>query len=91
MTIVQALKKLGKKLNTGGTEPSGGTISEVLASIESAFNISGAAGADGNDGASVTAIELETTEGAVTGGTATLSDGNTITITVTEADSGSGD
>jgi len=88
MTIVQALKKLGKKLNTGGTEPSGGTISEVLASIESAFNISGS---KGDDGASVTAIELETTEGAVTGGTATLSDGNTITITVTEADSGSGD
>lgn len=88
MTIVQALKKLGKKLNTGGTEPSGGTISEVLASIESAFNISGS---KGDDGASVTAIELETTEGAVTGGTATLSDGNTITITVTATDGDGGD
>lgn len=87
MTIVQALKKLGKKLNTGGTEPSGGTISEVLASIESAFNISGS---KGDDGASVTAIELETTEGAVTGGTATLSDGNTITITVTATDGNGG-
>ena len=83
MTIVQALKKLGKKLNTGGTEPTGSTIAGVLASIESAFNITGAAGADG---ASVTAIELETTEGAVTGGTATLSDGNTVTITVTATD-----
>ena len=82
MTIVQALKKLGKKLNTGGTEPTGSTIAGVLASIESGFNITGAAGADG---ASVTAIELVTTDGAVTGGTATLSNGNTVEITVTEA------
>lgn len=79
MTIVQALKKLGKKLNTGGTEPTGSTIAGVLASIESGFNITGA------DGASVTAIELVTTDGAVTGGTATLSNGNTVEITVTEA------
>ena len=46
----------------------------------------GAAGADGQDGAdglSVTALELETTAGAVTGGAATLSDGSTIAITVT--------
>lgn len=33
-------------------------------------------------GLSVTAIALTTTEGAVTGGTATLSDGSTINITV---------
>ena len=79
MTIVQALKKLGKKLNTGGTEPSGKTISAVLASIESAFNITGAAGAY------VTAIELVTEDGAVTGGTATLSDDTTVEITVTTA------
>ena len=79
MGIVKALKKLGKKLNTGGTEPSGKTIAGVLSSIESAFNISGATGAY------VTAIELETTDGAVTGGTATLSDDTTVTITVTEA------
>ena len=83
MTIVKALKKLGKKLNTGGTEPSGNTIAGVLASIESAFNISGA---KGDDGASVTAIALTTESGAVTGGTATLSDGTTVTITVTEAE-----
>ena len=83
MTIVKALKKLGKKLNTGGTEPSGKTIAGVLASIESAFNISGA---KGDDGASVTAIALVTEDGAVTGGTATLSDGSTVEITVTEAE-----
>lgn len=82
MTIVKALKALGKKLNTGGTEPTGNTISAVLASIESAFNISGA---KGDDGASVTAIALVTEEGAVTGGTATLSDGTTVEITVTTA------
>ena len=83
MTIVKALKKLGKKLNTGGTEPSGKTIAGVLSSIESAFNISGA---KGDDGASVTAIALTTESGAVTGGTATLSDGTEVEITVTEAE-----
>ena len=83
MTIVQALKKLGKKLNTGGTEPSGKTIAGVLSSIESAFNISGA---KGDDGAYVTAIALTTESGVVTGGTATLSDNTEVTITVTEAE-----
>ena len=82
MTIVQALKKLGKKLNTGGTEPTGKTIAAVLSSIESAFNINGE---KGDDGAYVTAIELVTEDGAVTGGTATLSDGTDVTITVTTA------
>lgn len=88
MGIVKALKKLGKKLNTGGTEPTGTTIAGVLASIESSFNISGA---KGDDGASVTAIALTTESGAVTGGTATLSDGTTVTITVTEAEAATGD
>ena len=82
MTILKALKKLSKKLNTGGTEASGKTIAAVLSSIESSFNITGA---KGEDGASVTAIALTTEEGAVTGGTATLSDGTEVTITVTEA------
>lgn len=82
MTIVQALKKLGKKLNTGGTEPSGKTIAGVLSSIESSFNITGA---KGDDGAYVTAIELTVEDGVVTGGTATLSDETTVTITVTTA------
>lgn len=84
MTIVGALKKLGKKLNTGGTEPTGKTIAGVLSSIESAFNITGE---KGDDGAYVTAIELTTEDGAVTGGTATLSDETTVTITVTESTS----
>ena len=88
MTIVKALKKLSKKLNTGGTEASGNTISKVLQSIESNFNITGAKGDKGDTGATgayVTAIELTTAEGAVTGGTATLSDSSTVEITVTEA------
>ncbi len=80
MTIVKALKKLSKKLNTGGTEATGKTIGSVLESIESNFNINGSAGADGK---SVTAITLYTTEGAVTSGVATLSDSSTIDITVT--------
>lgn len=37
----------------------------------------------GATGASVKAIELELTEGAVTGGTATLTDDSTVSITVT--------
>lgn len=80
MTIVNALKKLSKKLNTGGTEASGKTIAGVLESIESSFNITGA---KGDDGAYVTAIELTVEEGVVTGGTATLSDSTEVTITVT--------
>lgn len=44
----------------------------------------GAAGADGADGASLTAIALTVDgDGAVTGGTATLSDETTVNITVT--------
>ena len=83
MTIVQALKKLGKKLNTAGTEPSGNTIAGVLESIEDSFDITGE---KGDDGAYVTAITLTTEDGAVTGGTATLSDDSEVTITVTTAD-----
>lgn len=46
----------------------------------------GAAGPAGADGKSITAIELTTNaEGAVTGGTATLSDESVIQITVTQA------
>ena len=81
--LLTALKDLGKKCNTGGTEPTGKTLSQVISSIATNFDITGS---KGDDGASVTAIELTTTEGAVTGGTATLSDGTEVTITVTEAE-----
>lgn len=73
---VNALKALGKKCSTEQTVPNGKTISAVLESIEDNFDITGA---------SVTAITLYTTEGAVTGGTATLSNGSTVNITVTTA------
>lgn len=73
---VNALKALGKKCSTEQTEPNGKTISAVLESIEDNFDITGA---------SITAITLYTTEGAVTGGVATLSNGSTLNITVTTA------
>lgn len=81
--LIKALKNLGKKCNASATEPTGNTVSQVINSIATNFNINGE---KGDDGASVTAIALTTEEGAVTGGTATLSDGTEITITVTEAD-----
>lgn len=81
---LEALKNLGKKCNTSGTTPGGKTIDAVLNSIATSFNINGAPGADGDDGASVTAITLYTGEGgAITGGVATLSDTTEIEITVT--------
>ncbi len=47
----------------------------------------GAAGAKGDAGASVTAIKLvKDASGAITGGTATLSDGTSVAITVTTAE-----
>lgn len=73
--IVNALKELGKKCNTTSTVPAGNTVSEVIDSIATNFNISGAY---------VTAMTLYTTEGSVTSGVATLSNGDTIEITVTE-------
>ena len=75
---LDALKKLGKKCNTSGTEPTGNTTDEVLNSIATNFNITGAAGA------SVKTITLYTGEGgAITGGVATLTDDTEIEITVT--------
>ena len=81
--LVTALKNLGKKCSTGGTEPTGNTVAQVINSIATNFDITGE---KGDDGASVTAIELTTEQGTVTGGTATLSDGTEVTITVTEAE-----
>ena len=79
----------GPKGDTGAQGPKGdkGDTGETGAQ--------GPAGADGKDGAqgpagadgkSVKAIALTTTAGAVTGGTCTLSDDSTITITVTTTD-----
>lgn len=76
----QALKELGKKCSTSSTTPTGDTISEVINSIAENFNITGA---KGDTGPYVTAITLYTTEGTVTGGVGTLSNGNTVDITVT--------
>jgi len=76
--LIAALVELGKKCNTSQTAPTGDNVEDVINSIATNFNITGATGAY------VTAIALTTTEGAVTGGTATLSNGTTVTITVTE-------
>ncbi len=78
-----ALKELGKKCNTEQTEPTGKTTAEVINSIADSFDITGTKGDTGAAGASVSAITLYTTEGAVTGGVATLSNGDTVDITVT--------
>lgn len=69
----------GEKGDTGETGPQG------PAGQDGAQGATGATGPAGADGKSVTAIELTTNaEGAVTGGTATLSDESTIQITVTK-------
>lgn len=80
---IDALKALAVKVTSAAdaADVTGETVDEVIAYIEANFVTK----EKGDTGASVTAIELETTEGAVTGGTATLSDGTEITITVTEA------
>lgn len=81
--LKNALVSFGKKCNNAQTAPTGKTVGELIASIATNFNINGA---KGDTGAYVTAIAMTTTEGAVTGGTATLSDGTTVAITVSEAE-----
>lgn len=54
--------------------------------VTGAAGTNGTDGKDGTDGKSVTAIALtKNAEGVITGGTATLSDGSTVAITVTES------
>lgn len=84
--LAKALNKLRVECTEEGTSPKSNGLADIIDCIAEHFNVDGQDGQDGADGASVTAIALTTTEGAVTGGTATLSDGTTITITVTEAE-----
>lgn len=67
----------------GPQGPKGDTGAQGPAGADGAPGAQGPAGADGK---SVKAIALTTTAGAVTGGTCTLSDDSTITITVTATD-----
>ena len=87
--ISKALKALQAKCTDEGVTPKGNSTADILECIADNFNVDGQDGQDGQDGAdgvSVTAIALTTTEGAVTGGTATFSDGSTAAITVTEGE-----
>lgn len=92
--LLTSFKNLAAKIKGGdatAADISGDVISEVIDQITEDYTpgVDGAKGADGADGAPgayVTAIELTVNaEGAVTGGTATLSDETTVNITVTTA------
>lgn len=70
----------------GATGPAGPAGAAGAKGDTGAKGEPGAAGAKGDTGASVTAINLVKDEsGAITGGTATLSDGTNVAITVTTA------
>lgn len=76
--ISKALNALREKCTSAGS-PKGNSIAAQLECIAAHYNTQGE---KGDTGAYVTAIALTTEEGAVVGGTATLSDGTTVTITV---------
>lgn len=89
--LTKALRKLAEKCIAEGHSVTGRTTGDIIDCIAEHFDVTGEKGDKGDTGetgAHVTAIELETTEGAITGGTATLSDGTTVEITVTEAPAG---
>ena len=76
----------GPKGDTGAQGPKGDKGDTGAQGPAGADGAPGAQGPAGADGKSVKAIALTTTAGAVTGGTCTLSDDSTITITVTATD-----
>lgn len=76
----------GPKGDTGATGPKGDKGDAGAAGAKGDKGDLGAAGAKGADGKSITAIALTAdAAGKITGGTATLSDKSTVTITVTTA------
>lgn len=76
----------GDKGDTGETGPQGPIGETGPQGPAGQDGAQGATGPAGADGKSITAINLTTNaEGAVTGGTATMSDESTIQITVTQS------
>lgn len=82
----RAVGPQGPKGDTGAQGPKGDKGDTGAQGPAGADGAPGAQGPAGADGKSVKAIALTTTAGAVTGGTCTLSDDSTITITVTATD-----
>ncbi len=83
-----AFKNLkGEKGDQGPAGPAGAVGATGPAGAKGDPGAAGAAGAKGDAGASVTAIKLiKDASGAITSGTATLSDGTSVPITITTAE-----
>lgn len=75
----------GDKGDKGDTGATGAKGDKGDAGATGTAGAKGDKGDTGAKGASVKALALTTTDGKVTGGTATLTDDTTVTITVTEA------
>lgn len=82
--LTESFKALTKVLLGTSEDIPGDSLADVVDYLAENYEApTGEPGADGADGASVTAITLTVDGGgAVTGGTATLSDESTVTITV---------